>query len=45
MIVRVLRECKWNKAKAAKRLGLTRTQLYGRMHKYMIEQEQSASAA
>ena len=45
MIVRVLHECKWNKAKAAKRLGLTRTQLYGRMHKYMIEQEQSASAA
>jgi transcriptional regulator with GAF, ATPase, and Fis domain len=45
MIVRVLRECEWNKAKAAKRLGLTRTQLYGRMHKYMIEQEESAPAA
>jgi transcriptional regulator with GAF, ATPase, and Fis domain len=44
-IVNVLEECVWNKAQAAKRLGLTRTQLYGRMHKYMIEQEHPASAA
>jgi transcriptional regulator with PAS, ATPase and Fis domain len=44
-IVRVLDECAWNKAQAAKRLGVTRTQLYGRMHKYTIEQERSASAA
>jgi DNA-binding NtrC family response regulator len=44
-IMRVLQECEWNKAQAAKRLGLTRTQLYGRMHKYMIEQERQASAA
>jgi len=29
-IMRVLQECKWNKAQAAKRLGVTRTQLYGR---------------
>jgi DNA-binding NtrC family response regulator len=36
-ITRVLQECEWNKAKAAKRLGLTRTQLYGRMHKYGLE--------
>jgi DNA-binding NtrC family response regulator len=36
-IGRVLQECKWNKARAAKRLGLTRTQLYGRMHKYGID--------
>jgi transcriptional regulator with PAS, ATPase and Fis domain len=43
-IVRVLQECKWNKARAAKRLGLTRTQLYGRMHKYVIEQECPAAA-
>jgi len=35
--MRVLQECKWNKAQAAKRLGVTRTQLYGRMHKYGIE--------
>jgi DNA-binding NtrC family response regulator len=44
MIVRMLRECGWNKAMAAKRLGLTRTQLYGRMHKYAIEQDQPAAA-
>jgi transcriptional regulator with PAS, ATPase and Fis domain len=39
-ITRVLQECKWNKAQAAKRLGLTRTQLYGRMHKYGLELDQ-----
>ena len=44
-ITRVLDECDWNKAQAAKRLGVTRTQLYGRMHKYAIEQERPASAA
>jgi transcriptional regulator with PAS, ATPase and Fis domain len=44
-IMRVLQDCAWNKAQAAKRLGLTRTQLYGRMHKYGIEQERPASAA
>jgi two-component system response regulator FlrC len=44
-ILQVLQDCEWNKAKAAKRLGLTRTQLYGRMTKYGIEFEQSASAA
>jgi two-component system response regulator FlrC len=37
-ITQVLRECRWNKARAAKRLGLTRTQLYGRLRKYGIEQ-------
>jgi DNA-binding NtrC family response regulator len=44
-IMRVLQDCEWNKAQAAKRLGVTRTQLYGRMHKYGIEQECPASAA
>jgi transcriptional regulator with PAS, ATPase and Fis domain len=34
MIARVLRECHWNKAKAAPLLGLTRTQLYQRLKKY-----------
>jgi len=33
-IGRVLRETGWNKSKAAKRLGLSRTQLYVRMKKY-----------
>jgi len=34
----VMRECRWNKSKAAKRLGLSRTQLYGRLRKYDINQ-------
>jgi len=34
MIERVLHETGWNKVVAAKRLGLTRTQLYGRLRKY-----------
>jgi transcriptional regulator with PAS, ATPase and Fis domain len=36
-IRKVLLECKGNKSKAAKRLGLTRTQLYVRLEKYGIE--------
>jgi transcriptional regulator with PAS, ATPase and Fis domain len=36
MIVRVLRDCKGNKTRAAKKLGLTRTQLYHRLAKYAI---------
>jgi transcriptional regulator with GAF, ATPase, and Fis domain len=37
-IARVLREMRWNKSKAAKRLGLSRTQLYVRMRKYGLEE-------
>jgi DNA-binding NtrC family response regulator len=37
IIVRVLEECRGNKARAAKRLGLTRTQLYSRIQKYGLE--------
>jgi DNA-binding NtrC family response regulator len=44
-IMRVLQDCEWNKAQAAKRLGLTRTQLYGRMHKYGLELDGAAPAA
>jgi transcriptional regulator with PAS, ATPase and Fis domain len=33
-IAQVLRECQWNKTKAAHRLGLTRTKLYLRIRKY-----------
>jgi len=36
-IERVLLETDWNKAKAARRLGITRTQLYGRLRKYGLE--------
>jgi transcriptional regulator with PAS, ATPase and Fis domain len=33
----VMRECRGNKSKAAKRLGLSRTQLYGRLRRYGLE--------
>ena len=36
-IARVLTELRWNKVKAAKRLGLSRTQLYHRIRKYGLE--------
>jgi transcriptional regulator of acetoin/glycerol metabolism len=36
-ITQVLRECRWNKARAAKRLGLSRTQLYIRIRRYGLE--------
>ena len=44
-IVQVLRECRGNKARAAKRLGLTRTQLYGRLRKYGLEEEPTSAVA
>jgi transcriptional regulator with PAS, ATPase and Fis domain len=37
-IAQVLRDCHWNKSKAAQRLGLSRTQLYVRLRKYELEQ-------
>jgi transcriptional regulator with GAF, ATPase, and Fis domain len=37
MIAKVLRNCRWNKADAARRLGLSRTQLYVRMRRYSLE--------
>jgi transcriptional regulator with GAF, ATPase, and Fis domain len=37
-IARVLQEMRWNKSRAAKRLGLSRTQLYGRMRKYGLDE-------
>ncbi|HWW87674.1 MAG TPA: helix-turn-helix domain-containing protein, partial [Vicinamibacterales bacterium] len=40
-IAQVMRECRWNKSKAAKRLGLSRTQLYVRLRKYDLEQPPS----
>src|SRR5258705_4768523 len=36
-IERILHETGWNKTKAARRLGLTRTQLYGRLKRYGLE--------
>jgi DNA-binding NtrC family response regulator len=34
----VMRECRGNKSTAARRLGLSRTQLYGRLRKYELHQ-------
>ena len=36
-IQRVLNQTDWNKSKAARLLGLTRTQLYGRLRRYGLE--------
>ena len=36
-IERILRETAWNKSKAARRLGISRTQLYGRLRRYGLE--------
>jgi two-component system response regulator FlrC len=33
----VMRQCRGNKSKAAKRLGVSRTQLYGRLRKYDLD--------
>ena len=33
----VMHETDWNKAKAARRLGITRMQLYTRLRKYGLE--------
>ncbi len=41
-IAQVLRECRWNRTRAAKRLGLTRTQLYLRLQKYGLERPPEA---
>src|SRR5262249_48297994 len=36
-IERVMRDADWNKVKASRRLGITRTQLYQRLRKYGLE--------
>jgi transcriptional regulator with GAF, ATPase, and Fis domain len=41
-IAQVLHECRWNRTRAAKRLGLTRTQLYLRLQKYGLEKPPEA---
>jgi transcriptional regulator with GAF, ATPase, and Fis domain len=41
-IAQVLLECRWNKSRAAQRLGLSRTQLYGRLRRYELEQPPAA---
>jgi len=41
-IVNVLQECRGNKTRAARRLGLSRTQLHLRIRKYRLEEAASA---
>jgi transcriptional regulator with PAS, ATPase and Fis domain len=36
-IEKILQETDWNKSKTARRLGLTRTQLYGRLRRYGLD--------
>jgi DNA-binding NtrC family response regulator len=42
MIVKMLQECRGNKTKAARRLGLSRTQLHLRIRKYRLEESATA---
>jgi transcriptional regulator with GAF, ATPase, and Fis domain len=41
-IAKVLRDCRWNKSNAARRLGLSRTQLYVRMRRHHLEEAATA---
>jgi transcriptional regulator with PAS, ATPase and Fis domain len=41
-IAKVLQDCRWNKSDAARRLGLSRTQLYVRMRRYHLEEAATA---
>jgi len=42
MIEQVMRDCGWNKSKAAERLGLSRKQLYTRLEKYELSRQTTA---
>src|SRR5919106_2280881 len=42
-IEQALHDTDWNKSKAARRLGITRTQLYGRLRKYGFDTLQTSS--
>jgi len=41
-IAQVMHDAHWNKSQAAKRLGLSRTQLYGRLRKYNLDRPPAA---
>jgi transcriptional regulator with PAS, ATPase and Fis domain len=43
-IERVLHETNWNKSRAARRLGLTRAELYGRLKRYGLEADSAVVA-
>jgi transcriptional regulator with GAF, ATPase, and Fis domain len=44
-IEQVLRDTDWNKSKAARRLGLTRTQLYVRLRRYALDNAANTASA
>jgi transcriptional regulator with PAS, ATPase and Fis domain len=44
-IEHIMNQTGWNKSKAARRLGLTRTQLYGRLRRYGLEAPQIDGAS
>jgi transcriptional regulator of acetoin/glycerol metabolism len=41
-IAKVLKDCRGNKTRAARRLGLSRTQLFHRIRRYRLEEVASA---
>jgi two-component system response regulator HydG len=41
LILKTLEETKWNKHRAAKRLNINRSTLYGKMKRYGLEKEQN----
>ncbi len=41
-VLQALSVCRWNKSKAARRLGLSRTRRYVRMRRYGLEQQRVA---
>jgi DNA-binding NtrC family response regulator len=44
-MTQVLSQCRWNKAKAARRLGLSRTQLYVRLRRHGLDEPPTTSVA
>jgi DNA-binding NtrC family response regulator len=43
-IERVMHETKWNKVRASRKLGISRTQLYMRLRKYGLEEPEAVSS-
>jgi two-component system response regulator HydG len=41
LILKTLQETRWNKHKAAKKLNINRSTLYGKMKRYGLEKEQN----
>jgi two-component system response regulator HydG len=39
LLIDVLKECSWNKSKAALQLGISRSTLYGKLKKYQVSDD------